>query len=398
MAALKKFRWQGINQNGYKTNGEIVSVDVSTVKYSLLQKGITPIKVTRAFNFISKRINALTLHEFTHELAILIKAGIPLITALQILIHSTPIPSFKLLLEELQQHIQNGKQFSEALQLQSYYFNDIYCYLIQAGEQSGKLDTMLQRLTTYQQKALLLKQQIKKALFYPTIVLILAIIISMIMMVFIIPRFSALFTSFNAQLPPFTRLVIQLAQLIQHYAISISIFILFIILMYHYAIKRFKKCRYWQDYILLQLPLVKKIIKITILARSFRTLATLLMAGLPLLEALEITGNSAHNHIYYAHFKNTQRIINNGQSFHTAFIDSHLFPARVTKIIALGEESGNLDNMLSQLADYYENKVDEVVARFTQWLEPVIMLILCVIVGGFIIAMYLPIFRLSTII
>lgn len=396
------FVWQGIDAKGFKIKGKQVADDLSHAKTLLEKRNITVLRITRKIDIqlISKNraIKQQDISGFILEISTLISAGIPLVTALGILLDMTNKPAMKTLIQTLKQQVENGCLFSDALQSQAKHFDELSCHLVRAGEMSGTLDVILKHLAAYQEKIISLKQKIKKALFYPLIVLIAAFMVTSAMLVFVLPQFARLFQSVGAELPMFTRLVMHGADFLQAHGGMMLLVIILLIAAFKFTMQRSQKWRRVFERCLLHLPFIGKMLMEAIVARCFRTLSITLQAGLPLLDSLHLTAKVAINHVYQQAFVGIAQSVINGQSLQVSLKKTALFPPRVVQMLSIGEESGRLDYMLGKIADYFEGQVDYKVQNLSQLLEPALMIFLCVVVGGLVIAMYLPIFRLGSVI
>ncbi len=389
----KKYFWHGIDAQGMRAHGQISAESIALVKKHLLEKNISPLKIARKFTFsfaaLRKKIQYKFIADFSRQLATLINSGIPVFMALNIIEQSSEHSGLRFLLGKIKKDIETGLALSEALKKHKKYFDDLFCNLIHIGEHSGTLDIMLNNIAHHQEKSMDLKRKIKKALLYPSVILATALTVTIVLLIFVVPQFGKLFHDFGAELPVYTRLVIKLSTIITHNFLFIAFGFISIITALKYMNT---------DKILLKMPIVRNILKKAIITRFSSTLAITLKAGLPLSEALQITANTANNKLFQHAILIIHEQVAAGQSISNAIAHSSLFPIRARQMIAIGEESGALDSMLNKTAEYYENEINYLVDNLNNLLEPAIMVILGILIGGLIIGMYLPIFRLGTII
>lgn len=397
------YTYTGTNAQGKSVNGEIEGDNINLAKANLRKQGITPIKVQKQskpfFSFSpAKKIKPADISHFTRQLATMVAAGVPLVQSFDIVAKGTDSPAFKTLILDIKTEIEAGRSFSEALKKFPLYFDDLFCNLIHAGETSGSLDQMLDRIATYKEKSEALKAKLKKAILYPTAVLIIAMGVSIILLIFVVPQFEQLFKSFGAQLPAFTLMIIQLSNFLQEkwpFLLAGAIGIGF--LFKHFK-KTSKSFREFLDRLVLKIPVVGNIIHKAAIARYARTLSTTFAAGVPLTEALDAVAGAAGNVVYSNAILNIRSEVTTGSQIQAAMRNTQVFPNMVVQMVAIGEESGSLDAMLTKVANIYEAEVDVAVDGLSSLLEPVIMVILGVIVGSLVIAMYLPIFKMGSIV
>ncbi len=401
-ASLRQFSWSGIDVKGFKVSGKLLAVDWQDAKNILAKRHITVLHIGRCLDLLGwlqvGRIKPADITAFSIEIATLITSGIALTQALHILATNTTHPPMKLLIQRLNQHVEGGNFLSSALKIQAKYFDALFYNLVHAGECSGTLDVVLQHIALHREKMTLLQQKIRKALFYPGVVLVVALAVTGAMLVLVMPQFERLFQTMGAELPLFTRWVLNISAGLQRYIGWGLSGIGVMVLSLRFMLRCFVKMQAWRDRVLFKIPLLGKVLLEAIFARCFRTLAMTLRSGLPLLESLRLTADIAGNSVYKHAFMRVSQSIQQGQSVQHSLQKTALFPARVIQMLSIGEESGRLDEMLEKLAQYYETQVDNKVQSLSQLLEPALMLFLCVVVGGLVIAMYLPIFRLGSII
>ncbi len=406
MAAAAKansdvFTWEGTDKKGKRVKGETQAPSVAFVNATLRRQGINPIKVQKRKKDLIKRKKKITPKDvaiFTRQLATMVQAGIPIVQSFEIVGKGHENETMRDLLMAIKQDIESGTGMSLALAKYPVYFDALYCNLVSAGEQAGILDTLLDKIATYKEKIEAIKGKIKSALFYPTAIIVVAFIITAILLIFVIPQFESLFKGFGADLPALTQMVISLSKFFTSYwwaifggigggAFAISN-------MY----KRSEKMQHALDRYILKAPVVGEIIKKATIARYARTLATMFAAGMPLVEALDSVAGAAGNRIYYDGVMQIKNDITTGMQLQAAMNATALFPNMVIQMVAIGEESGELDVMLGKVADFYEAEVDDAVAALSSLLEPIIMAFLGVVVGGLVLAMYLPIFKMAAVV
>jgi type IV pilus assembly protein PilC len=402
-AAVKKpkldtFQWEGVDRKGKRLKGEMDAASVAFVNAMLRRQGINPVRVSKrsaSLFAIKKKIKPKDVAVFTRQLSTMIAAGIPVAQAFDIVAKGHENPSMRELVNTIRQDIEGGTNMTEALGKYPLYFDSLYCNLVNAGEQAGILDTILDKLATYKEKIESIKGKIKSALFYPTAVIVVAFIITSILMIFVIPQFESLFKGFGADLPAFTKLVMNISNTFKSYWYLIFGSIIGTVVFFGYAYRRSIKMQHTMDRLLLRAPLIGEIIKKATIARYARTLATMFAAGVPLVDALDSVAGATGNRVYYEGTMAIKADVTTGTQLQAAMNSTNLFPNMVVQMVAIGEESGELDSMLSKVADIYEQEVDDAVAGLSSLLEPIIMAFLGVVIGGLVIAMYLPIFKIA---
>lgn len=400
--AVKKqdtFIWEGANRQGARVRGEIRGVNLTLVKADLRRQGIKPSKVKKKSGFgRRKSIAPKDIAYFSRQLATMISAGVPLVQSLEIIGRGHDNPRMQDLVLSVKSDVESGSALAEALEKHPAHFDELFCNLIRAGEHGGILETLLHKIATYKEKIEALKGKIKKALWYPTAVVVVAVIITAILLIFVIPQFESLFKGFGADLPALTLLVLGLSAILQQWwwAIfgSIGIAIYAII----QSKKRSRKFAHLMDRMLLKIPVVGDIVRKATIARYARTLSTMFAAGVPLIEAMQSVAGAAGNIVYADAILVMRDEVTTGAQLNHAMRYGNLFPNMVIQMTAIGEESGSLDTMLAKVADFYEDEVDNRVDSLSSLLEPMIMVVLGVIIGTLVIAMYLPIFKLAAVI
>lgn len=398
---LQTFQWEGINRRGLRVKGELSGISQVVIQAELKRQGIEPIKIKKKPKQIvifKQKIKSGDIVLISHHLATMISAGIPLVQALDIISKGQSKPALQSLIQTVKNDVASGKTFYDALSQHPKYFSDLFCNLIRTGELSGTLDIMLKRLAEYLEKSESIRKKIRKAMYYPITVVSISLIIAGLLLIFIVPQFERLFSSFGAKLPLFTRIVINFSKVLQHYWFMVIAAIVLGVWLFRYFLKKSKRFRYLVDKTTLRLPIFGNLIKKAIIARVTRTLATTLAAGIPMLEALTSVANVANNKVYANAIFQIREDVATGQQMHTAMSVTHVFPNMVVQMIAVGEESGAIDSMLDKIAGFYEDEVDTMVNALSTLMEPIIIIILSAIIGSFVMAMYLPIFKLGSVV
>lgn len=400
-AANNVFAWEGTDRAGRKTKGEITSKNAIVAKNDLRKQGITPTKVSKKGGGISAllnfgaKISPGDIALFTRQLATMMKAGVPLVQSFDIVADGVDNPAMKELIYKIRDDVSGGNSFASAIRRQPDHFDDLFCNLVDAGEQSGSLETMLQRLAEYKEKTEALKGKIKAAMNYPIAVLVVASVVSGLLLVKVVPQFEEIFAGFGAELPEFTQMVVNMSNFMQDWWFFICAGIAAVIYSYKAAHKRSKPLRDGQERFMLKLPVIGDILDKSCIARFARTLSTTFAAGVPLVDALESVSGAAGNIVYYNAIKKVKDDVSSGIQLNYSMKQAEVFPNMLIQMVSIGEESGALDSMLDKAATYYEEMVDNSVDGLTSLMEPIIMSFLGVVVGGLIIAMYLPIFSMG---
>ncbi|WP_437882491.1 type II secretion system F family protein [Pseudomonas sp. LRF_L74] len=395
------FSWQGTDRKGAKVKGELAGINPALVKAQLRKQGINPTKVVKKSSFSlggAKKIKPMDIALFTRQMATMMRAGVPLLTSFDIIGEGSDKPRLRTLIDEVKQDVAAGNSFASSLRKRPLYFDDLYCNLVDAGEQSGALETLLDRVATYKEKTEALKAKIKKAMNYPIAVIIVAMIVSAILLIKVVPQFQSVFSSFGAELPAFTQLVIALSVFLQEWWFVVLIALFLAAFSLKEAHKRSEKFRDWIDRTVLKLPIVGDIIYKSSVARFARTLATTFAAGVPLVEALDSVAGATGNIVFKNAVNKIKQDVSTGMQLNFSMRTTGVFPTMALQMAAIGEESGALDNMLDKVATYYEDEVDNMVDSLTSLMEPIIMSVLGVLVGGLVVAMYLPIFQLGAVV
>lgn len=397
-AKTSTYVWQGVDKQGRTTKGESSAVSQAMVKAQLRKQGIAPKTVKKKPKplFESKKaIKPADISVFTRQLATMMKAGVPLVQSFDIVAEGLDNPSMAELVTKIKNEVAAGSGFGNAISKHPKYFDELYCNLISSGEQSGTLETMLDRVATYKEKTEALKAKIKKALTYPIAVLVVAAVVTGILLVKVIPTFATTFQSFGSDLPAFTQMVVGLSEFFQEWWLIMLVSIISIVFLFKEAVKRSPAVSLAVDKLMLKLPVVGDIVYQSIIARFSRTLSTTFAAGVPLVDALEAVAGTAGNIIYTNAIKRIREDVVTGQQLFTSIRNTNLFPNMLLQMVSIGEQSGALDEMLEKVANHYEEAVDNAVDSLTALLEPIIMSFLGVVVGGLMIAMYLPIFMMG---
>lgn len=396
---IKRFNWRGINMQGLRVQGTRYATNHAELHEKLCKENIYPIKVKQdKYSLYKKKITSSEITDFSRQIATLVAANIPLAAALAIIEKSTNKAILAFLISSIKDHVENGYLFSDALKRYPCYFDELFCNLIYVGEQSGSLEAMLNEVASYREKLNSLKQKIKKALYYPLTILTVAMIVCAIMLTMVIPKFAQLFQSFGSQLPLLTRLVIKLADTVKQYGWIFILALLGAAFFYQKKIKHSSRFLYKRDQLFLVLPIAGGVIRKIILARCFCTLKSTFAAGMPLTDAFTAAAKIAGNQLFANEFLTVSQKLHAGSSVQDALKTGSLFPSWVTALLAIGEESGRLQQMFGHLAHDFSEQADLAAQTISQLFEPVIMIILCVFVGILIVSMYLPVFRLGTVI
>lgn len=402
-ATMDTFVWEGKDKKGQKIKGESTGSNTNLVKAELRRQGINPTKVRKKPKSLfsgskGKRITAGDVAIFSRQLATMMKAGVPLVQSFEIVGKGHENPRMQTLLMTVKGDIESGSTLAESLAKHPFYFDDLFCNLVQAGEQAGILEDILDKVATYKEKTEAIKSKIKKALFYPIAILVVAFAITAILMIFVIPAFKDLFKNFGADLPAPTLFVIAISDIFTSYWYLIFGTIIGAVISFLEAKKRSRKFNHVLDRIMLKLPIFGGIFTKAAIARYARTLSTMFAAGVPLVEAMDSVAGATGNIVYNLATKRMKDEIATGQQLNIAMRNTGLFPNMVIQMTAIGEESGALDNMLGKVADFYEAEVDDAVDALSSLMEPIIMVVLGVLIGGMVIAMYLPIFKLGAVV
>jgi len=392
------FIWTGKNKAGKTVRGEQRATSEAVVNATLRRQGILVTKISKQSFRGGSKVTEKDVALFTRQLATMMKSGVPLLQTFDIVGRGHENPAVGKLLLDIKTDVETGSSLSQAFRKFPLHFDQLYCNLIAAGEQAGILETLLDRLATYKEKMIAIKSKIKSAMFYPIAVIVVAFIITAVIMIFVIPAFKQVFTSFGADLPAPTLFVMAISDYFVEYWWLIFGSIFGGIYAFFYTWKRSEKMQYALDRIFLRLPVFGPIIRKAVIARWTRTLSTMFAAGVPLVESLDSVGGAAGNNVYKLGTKQIQSEVSTGTSLTNAMQNSQLFPNMVNQMVAIGEESGALDAMLGKVADFFEQEVDDAVDALSSLMEPIIMVVLGTLIGGMVIAMYLPIFKLGAVV
>jgi len=401
-AAIKQspFSWEGTDRAGKKVKGKVVASTEAAVRSELRRQGVVATRVRKQSTlFQSKgKVTAGDIAIFSRQLATMMSAGIPLVQAFDIIGAGHENPAMQKLVLAIKSDVESGTSLANAISKHPLHFDDLFVNLVSAGEQAGALESLLDKIATYKEKTEAIKKKVKKALFYPAAVVVVAVIVTAILLIYVIPEFESLFQGFGAELPSFTRMVIGVSQFVRDQGWIIAILLAGAVAGFIYFKKRSRAMRHFLDRVVLRIPIIGPILNKSAIARYSRTLATTFAAGVPLVEALDSVAGATGNIVYETAVKRMRDEVATGTRLQRAMENTDLFPNMVNQMIAVGEESGSLDEMASKVADFYEEEVDNAVDSMSSLLEPLIMAILGVLVGGLVIAMYLPIFKMGAVI
>jgi len=392
------FEWEGKDRSGKQVRGEIRAAGENQVQASLRRQGVFPTKIKKRRMRSGKRIKPKDLAIFTRQLATMMKAGVPLLQSFDIVGRGNANASVTKLLNDIRTDVETGTSLSAAFRKFPMYFDNLYCNLVEAGEAAGILEQLLDRLAVYMEKTEAIKSKIKSALMYPTAVVVVAFVVVTIIMIFVIPAFKSVFTSFGADLPAPTLLVIAISEFFVKYWWLIFGVIGGGAYFFFQAWRRSEKMQMFMDRLLLKVPIFGVLVEKSVIARWTRTLSTMFAAGVPLVEALDSVGGASGNMLYAQATEKIQQEVSTGTSLTVAMGNANLFPTMVLQMCAIGEESGSLDHMLGKAADFYEAEVDDMVAGLSSLMEPIIIVFLGTIIGGIVVSMYLPIFKLGQVV
>ncbi len=401
-SAVSLFIWEGMNKQGKRAKGEISGSTMALAKADLRRQGITPLKIKKKakpmFGAKKGKITAPDISVFSRQLATMMSAGVPLVQAFEIVGKGHDNPAMQDLIMDVKATVESGSTLAEALGKHPLHFDGLYCSLVHAGEQAGILENLLDKIATYKEKTEAIKGKIKKALFYPAAIIIVSFVITAILLIFVIPQFEAMFTNFGGDLPAMTKFVVELSKFFQEWWWAIfgglggaGYFIANLK-------RRSKKFNELLDMAILKLPIIGEIITKATIARFARTLATMFAAGMPLVEAMDTVAHAAGNIVYTNAILGMKEEVATGTMINITMKETGLFPNMVVQMVAIGEETGSVDGMLTKVADFYEEEVDNMVDGLSSLLEPIIMAVLGVLIGGLVVAMYLPIFKMGQVV
>ncbi|KFZ36187.1 type II secretion system protein F [Shewanella mangrovi] len=396
------FTWKGVNRDGKKTEGELRGATVAEVKTQLKNQGIIPKTVAKKsaslFSNENKKIKPMDIAMVTRQIATMLSAGVPLVTSIELISRGHEKPKMRILLGTILNDVQSGIPLSDALRPHRLYFDDLYVDLVAAGEHSGALDTVFDRIATYKEKAEALKSKIKKAMFYPAAVVVVAVAVTTLLLLFVVPQFESIFAGFGAELPAFTQLIINISRALQATWYLFFGGIVLAIWLFVRAHRNSQKFRDKIDELVLKIPVIGEILHKGAMARFARTLATTFAAGVPLIDGLESAAGAAGNAVYRKALGNVRTEVMAGMQMNVAMRTTKLFPDMLIQMVMIGEESGSLDNMLNKIANIYEMQVDDAVDGLSALIEPMMMVVIGGLVGSLIVGMYLPIFQLGNVV
>ena len=392
------FEWEGKDRNGKIVRGETRAGGENQVQATLRRQGIFVTKVKKRRMRAGKKIKPRDIAIFTRQLATMMKAGVPLLQSFDIVGRGNPNPSVTKLLNDIRSDIETGTSLSAAFRKYPLYFNNLYCNLVEAGEAAGILESLLDRLATYMEKTEAIKSKIKSALMYPISVVVVAFVVVAVIMIFVIPAFKEVFSSFGADLPAPTLIVIAMSEFFVNYWYLIFGGLFGGFYFFMQAWRRNEKVQMFMDRVMLKMPIFGALVEKSVIARWTRTLSTMFAAGVPLVEALDSVGGASGNSLYAKATEKIQQEVSTGTSLTAAMTNANLFPSMVLQMCAIGEESGSIDHMLGKAADFYEGEVDDMVAGLSSLMEPIIIVLLGGIIGGIVVSMYLPIFKLGQVV
>src|ERR1700682_2467330 len=394
-----QFLWEGKDKRGNKVRGKSLAANEAALRADLRRQGVAATRVKTPSSIRSGgKVTPMDIAVFSRQLATMMSAGIPMVQAFEIIGNGHEKPAMQKLVLDIKGTIEGGSTLHESLAKHPLYFDDLFVNLVEAGEQAGALETLLDKIATYKEKTEALKKKVKKALFYPAAVLVVAVIVTVILLIFVIPQFESLFKGFGADLPAFTQMVVNLSRFMQHQGWIVGIVVGGAIYTFLYFHKRSRNMRRALDRAMLKFPIIGPILVKSAIARFARTLSTMFAAGVPLVEAMQSVAGATGNIVYEEGTLRMKDEVATGQRLQRAMENTGLFPNMVVQMIAVGEESGALDTMSGKVATFYEEDVDAAVDSMSSLLEPLIMAILGVLVGGLVIAMYLPIFKLGSVV
>jgi type IV pilus assembly protein PilC len=392
------FEWEGKDKNGKMVRGEIRAGGEAVVSASLRRQGILVNKIKKRRSSGGKSIKQKDIAIFTRQLATMMRAGVPLLQAFDIVARGSTNPRLTRLLTEIRNDVETGTSLSSSFRKHPMYFDALYCNLVEAGEAGGILEALLDRLAIYQEKTMAIKSKIKSALMYPVAVIVVAFVVLTVIMIFVIPAFKQVFSSFGGELPAPTLAVIAMSEFFVSWWYVIFPLLFGGIYFFLESWKRSEKMQVVMDRLLLKLPIFGDLINKSVIARWTRTLSTMFAAGVPLVEALDSVGGASGNAVYAIATEQIQRDVSTGSALTTSMTATGVFPTMVLQMAAIGEESGSLDHMLAKAAEFYEDEVDEMVKGLSSLMEPFIIVILGVLIGGIVVSMYLPIFKLGQVV
>lgn len=396
------FKYKGTDKSGRKTEGEIEGFNAELVKAQLRGQGINPISVKKKpqplFGSASGKVSSADISIFARQLATMMSSGVPLVQAFGIIGSGHENPAMQKLILDLKTDVESGNSLASALSAHPEHFDDLFCSLVEAGEQSGALEDLLDKIATYKEKTEAIKKKVKKALTYPVAVTIVALLVTTILLIFVVPQFEAMFENFGGELPVFTQTVVNFSRWMQDNWYIFFGTIGLVVFVFIECKKRFPAVGIYLDKLSLKAPVVGDITEKSVIARFARTLSTMFAAGVPLVEAMDSVAGASGNYVYSNAIMNMRNEVATGEQLNSSMRRTTLFPNMVIQMVAIGEESGSIDHMLDKVADFFEEEVDNAVDALSSLMEPLIMVVLGILVGGLIVAMYLPIFKMASVI
>jgi type IV pilus assembly protein PilC len=392
------FIWEGVERANRQVRGELRAASETVATTNLRRQGIRVLKIKRQAFRGGRKVTEKDITFFTRQLATMLKAGVPLLQSFEIVARGHSNARFSRLMMDIKNKIEAGSSMSQAFREHPRHFDSLFCNLVAAGEASGTIDAILDRLATYKEKILAIKAKIKSALFYPVSVIVVAIVVTWVIMVFVVPSFKKVFVSFGADLPAPTLIVMAISEWVVAWWWLVAVIMVGTVVSIGVLYRRSATFKMGFDRLLLRIPIIGGILEKATIARWTRTLQTMFAAGVPLVESLDAVGGASGNAVFVAATRRIQTEVSTGTSLTNAMTNTNLFPTMVLQMTQIGEESGSLDNMLGKIADYFEREVDDSVAALSSLLEPIIIVFLGVVIGGLVIAMYLPIFKLGAVV
>ncbi len=395
-----QYSWKGKNKKGGKVSGIVQGVSEEAAKAELKRQGVTIVSMSKrtTIDFLEPKIKPMDIAMFSRQICTMLGAGVPIIQSIELLSGSHEKGKMRELLGNIANEVAGGIPLSQSLSKYPQYFNALYCDLVAAGEQSGALETIYDRIATYQEKTELLKSKIKKALMYPTVVVIVAILVTAILLMFVVPQFEDIFKGFGADLPAFTKFVVELSRWLKSNWVIPFFSIVGVVVLIRYCLVHYPKFKDFLDIASLKLPVVGEILRKAALARFASTLSTTFAAGIPLVDALVSAAGASGNALYRDAVLDVRNEVMAGMQMHMAMRTTMVFPPMLTQMVMIGEEAGSIDDMLAKIAGIYQQEVDDAVDGLSSMLEPLIMVVLGVLIGGLVVAMYLPIFTMGDVI
>jgi len=390
--------WEGVDRQGRQVRGEVKGVSETVVRTNLRRQGLRVTKLKRQTFRGGRKVTERDITFFTRQLATMLKSGVPLLQSFDIVARGHANARFSRLMLDIKSKVESGSSLSQAFREHPEHFDNLYCNLVAAGETAGMLDAILERLANYKEKILAIKGKIKSALFYPISVIVVAIVVVWVIMVFVVPAFKQVFANFGAELPTPTLMVIAISDFFVKFWWLFAFAVFGAIVATSFMFKRSQAFRYAFDRAILKVPVIGAVLEKATIARWTRTLSTMFAAGVPLVESLDAVGGASGNMVYAEATKRIQTEVSTGTSLTNAMGNTKLFPTMVLQMTQIGEESGSLDGMLGRVADFFEREVDDAVAALSSLLEPLIIVFLGVVIGGLVVAMYLPIFKLGAVV